>query len=127
MNFSRTLLWIGFGGAIGSIFRYLLQYWFGIILGLSLPWGTLTVNLLGSFLIGIVYALFDRFPLFDPQWKFLFASGFCGGFTTFSTFSYETLQMLKSGHYVLFLGYICLSVVGGIGFAFAGIWMIKNF
>ncbi|MGE8712303.1 fluoride efflux transporter FluC, partial [Leptospira interrogans] len=89
--------------------------------------GTLTANLLGSFLIGVVYAVSDRFPLFDPQWKFLLASGFCGGFTTFSTFSYETFQMLKSGHYILFLGYICLSVVGGIGFAFAGVWMIKNF
>ncbi|AKP27174.1 putative fluoride ion transporter CrcB [Leptospira interrogans serovar Manilae] len=127
MNFSKNLLLIAFGGAIGSVFRYLLQYWFGNVLGYSLPWGTLTANLLGSFLIGVVYAISDRFPLFDPQWKFLLASGFCGGFTTFSTFSYETFQMLKSGHYILFLGYICLSVVGGIGFAFAGVWMIKNF
>ncbi|MGE8711111.1 CrcB family protein, partial [Leptospira interrogans] len=56
MNFSKNLLLIAFGGAIGSIFRYLLQYWFGNVLGYSLPWGTLTANLLGSFLIGVVYA-----------------------------------------------------------------------
>ncbi|EMY79265.1 protein CrcB [Leptospira weilii serovar Ranarum str. ICFT] len=127
MSFERILLLIGFGGAIGSIFRYLLQYWFGTFLGLTLPWGTLSANLLGSFIIGIVYALFDRFPILDPQWKFLLASGLCGGFTTFSTFSYETFQMFKTGNYILFFGYIGLSVFGGIGFAFVGVWAVKNF
>ncbi|EKR64638.1 MULTISPECIES: fluoride efflux transporter CrcB [Leptospira] len=127
MNLESNLFLIGFGGAIGSVFRYLLQYWFGSVLGFSLPWGTLTANLIGSFVIGIVYALFDRFPVLDPQWKFLIASGLCGGFTTFSTFSYETFQLLKSGHYVLFFGYILLTVIGGIGFTFAGIWTVKNF
>ncbi len=127
ISFDRTLFWISFGGALGSVFRYLVQYCFGSILGLTLPWGTLTANLFGSFLIGIIYAIFDRFPLLDPQWKFFLASGFCGGFTTFSTFSYETLQMFKSGHYGLFCGYIGLSVFGGIGLALFGVWVGKNF
>lgn len=127
MNLDRTLLWIAFGGALGSVFRYLLQYGFGSILGLMLPWGTLTANLVGSFLIGIIYAIFDRFPLLDPQWKFFLASGFCGGFTTFSAFSYETLQMIKSGQYGLFFGYIGISVFGGIALAFAGVWTVRSF
>ncbi|PJZ57550.1 fluoride efflux transporter CrcB [Leptospira barantonii] len=127
MTLERTLLWIGLGGALGSVFRYLLQYGFGNVLGLALPWGTLTANLFGSFLIGIIYAIFDRFPILDPQWKFFLASGFCGGFTTFSTFSYETLQMFKSGHYGLFFGYIGLSVIGGIALALVGVWTVRSF
>ncbi|PJZ30670.1 fluoride efflux transporter CrcB [Leptospira kmetyi] len=127
MSLERTLLWIGLGGALGSVFRYLLQYWFGTVLGFTLPWGTLTANLFGSFLIGIVYAMFDRFPAFDPQLKFFLASGLCGGFTTFSTFSYETLQMFRTGNYGLFFGYIGLSVIGGIALALVGVWTVKSF
>ncbi|XDD50742.1 fluoride efflux transporter CrcB [Leptospira sp. WS92.C1] len=127
MSFERTLLWIGFGGAIGSVFRYLLQYWFGNTLEFTLPWGTLIVNFLGSFVIGVVYALSEKFPGFDPNWKFFIASGFCGGFTTFSTFSYESFQMLKTGNYILFFGYAGLSVFGGIGLVFCGAWLVKNF
>ncbi|TQE55724.1 fluoride efflux transporter FluC, partial [Leptospira borgpetersenii] len=67
MNLESNLFLIGFGGAIGSVFRYLLQYWFGNVLGFALPWGTLTANLLGSFVIGTVYALFDRFPVLDKM------------------------------------------------------------
>lgn len=127
MSLERTLLWIGLGGALGSVFRYLLQYWFGTVLGFTLPWGTLTANLFGSFLIGIIYAMFDRFPAFDPQLKFFLASGLCGGFTTFSTFSYETLQMFRTGNYILFFAYIVVSVLGGIGLALFGVWVGKSF
>ncbi|PJZ53861.1 fluoride efflux transporter CrcB [Leptospira adleri] len=123
MSLERTLVLIGIGGAIGSVLRYLLQYCFGTTLGFKLPLGTLTANLLGSFLIGIVYAISERFPSINPEWRFFIASGFCGGFTTFSTFSFESLQMLKTGNYILFFAYIGVSVFGGIGFALAGVWI----
>lgn len=123
MSLERTLVLIGIGGAIGSVLRYLLQYWFGTTLGFKLPLGTLTANLLGSFLIGIVYAISEKFPSINPEWRFFIASGFCGGFTTFSTFSFESLQMLKTGNYILFFAYIGVSVFGGIAFALAGVWI----
>ncbi len=125
MNLERTLVLIGIGGALGSVLRYLLQYWFGTIRSIQLPWGTLIANLLGSLLIGIIYAVSERFPDLNPEWRFFLASGFCGGFTTFSTFSFESFQMLKTGNYILFFAYISISVFGGIGLALAGFWIVK--
>ncbi|MBM9502833.1 fluoride efflux transporter CrcB [Leptospira sp. 201903071] len=123
MSFERTLVLIGIGGALGSVLRYLVQYWFGTTLGFKWPVGTLTANLLGSFLIGIIYAVSEKFPAIHPEWRFFLASGLCGGFTTFSTFSFESLQMLKTGNYILFFAYIAVSIFGGIGFALAGVWI----
>lgn len=120
------MIWICVGGALGSALRYGLQHYFGNVLGLNLPWGTLIANLFGSFLIGVVYAVFDRFPEFDFRWKFFLASGFCGGFTTFSTFSYEILEMFKTGNYILFSAYTILTFIGGFGLAFAGFWLVKT-
>lgn len=125
MNLARTLVLIGIGGALGSLLRYLLQYWFGTIRSIQLPWGTLIANLLGSLLIGIIYAVSERFPDLNPEWRFFLASGFCGGFTTFSTFSFESFQMLKTGNYILFFAYISISVFAGIGLALAGFWIVK--
>ncbi|RHX85374.1 fluoride efflux transporter CrcB [Leptospira stimsonii] len=125
MNLERTLVLIGIGGALGSLLRYLLQYWFGTIRSIQLPWGTLIANLLGSLLIGIIYAVSERFPDLNPEWRFFLASGFCGGFTTFSTFSFESFQMLKTGNYILFFAYISISVFAGIGLALAGFWIVK--
>ncbi|TGK36435.1 fluoride efflux transporter CrcB [Leptospira gomenensis] len=126
MSFEKTLIWIGLGGAIGSALRYILQSQFGSVSGITMPWGTLIANLIGSFIIGTVYAGFDRFPSFNDQWKLFLTAGICGGFTTFSAFSFETFQMLRTGNYILFISYIFFSIFGGIGSALTGFWLIKN-
>ena len=106
----RELLAVGCGGAAGSIVRYLLSG--GIMAGqtlLGFPAGTFTVNAAGSLLIGILLEATSSETL-----GWLLIVGFCGGFTTFSTFSLETVGLIKSGHIVLALVYVILSTVLGV-------------
>ena len=106
----RELLAVGCGGAAGSIVRYLLSG--GIMAGqtlLGFPAGTFTVNAAGSLLIGILLEATSSETL-----GWLLIVGFCGGFTTFSTFSLETVGLIKSGHIVLALVYVLLSTVLGV-------------
>lgn len=116
----RTLIYIFLGGGIGSVLRYCVQ------MALSermsphyFPWATFTVNLAGSFFIGLFYALSSRFNL-SAEVRLLLTGGLCGGFTTFSTFCNDGLLMLKQGFYVPFLLYTLLSVTIGIAAVFAG-------
>lgn len=122
----RELLAVGLGGAAGSIARYLLSY--SVLAGHTLcgfPVGTFVVNSSGSILIGVLAGAV-------PDASFatrLLAIGFCGGFTTFSTFSIDTVQLLRDGQYVPAALYIILSVVVCIVCAALGIWIgqiIKN-
>ena len=85
----------------------------------SFPWATLAVNLAGSFLIGLFYAWSARFNL-SPEVRLLLTTGLCGGFTTFSTFSNDCLQMVRQGYYAPFVLYACLSVGLGIAAVWAG-------
>jgi len=106
----RALL-VGTGGFIGSIARY----WFGGVVqrwtGTSFPAGTLAVNIVGSFILGVVLALsFDR-DLVSPNVRLLLGVGFCGGFTTMSTFSYETVALLREGSLVAGIGNIGASII----------------
>lgn len=94
------------GGGIGSMLRY------GVSL-LTLPMPTLVVNVLGSFLIGLFYGLSARFGWSDSV-RLLLTTGLCGGFTTFSTFSNETLQFVKDGNAFAAVGYVVASVVLGL-------------
>ncbi len=102
----REALLVGIGGFAGSVSRYLVS---GAMATLhapfSLPLGTFTVNAAGSLLIGLLLALLDR-----SGWYYLCVVGFCGGFTTFSTFSAEVVQMIRSAHYLQSLLYIAASV-----------------
>lgn len=104
----RNLLLVALGGAVGSVLRYLLS---GI--NTSFPWGTFAVNILGSLLIGILVGLVSKGVL-SPEMKLLMVTGFCGGFTTFSTFANESFGMMKDGDVLQMALYVGVSVVIGI-------------
>lgn len=119
----KTLFMVFIGGGIGSLLRYGLQLALHQrITPFLFPWATLSTNIIGSFFIGIFYAWSARFNLSDEHRLFL-TTGLCGGFTTFSTFSHESVTMLRQGFYGTFLLYIILSLSLGIGAAFAGGWL----
>ena len=90
-----------------------------------LPWGTLTVNLLGCFLIGVIYALFAKHTNTASPLFLLLTTVFCGGFTTFSTFANEGLQMLQHGNIGSFIAYASLSLIAGLALVALGYWIIK--
>ena len=117
---TADLLMVGLGGAAGSMLRFTLQKWCNT----SLPYGTLAVNITGCFLIGILWGLLSRHQLTDTA-KLLLISGFCGGFTTFSAFTQESLQLLQDKQTNIFFGYLALSVAGGLLATFTGYKMIQ--
>lgn len=117
---SKILMAIFLGGGTGSVLRYCVQMMLHErIVPYSFPWATITVNILGSFLIGLFYTLSARFNL-STEIRLLLTTGLCGGFTTFSTFSNDGLIMMKQGFYGMFFLYTLLSILLGIIAAFAG-------
>ena len=91
------LLWICLGGAVGTGARYLVATSLARLLGSGFPWGTLTVNVVGSLLLGAIMQLGLNTQLLSPDLRLILATGVMGGFTTYSTFNYETLQYLREG------------------------------
>jgi CrcB protein len=121
----KNFLLVAFGGGVGSIARYLCQKWLGENYPHPFPWGTFVVNMVGCFLIGIIYATSEKTTFVGPQVRLLLITGFCGGFTTFSTFAFENMSLLRGNDTVYFLIYAIASVVLGIIAVFAGIGLIK--
>ena len=113
-----TLLAVTLGGAVGALGRYLLSTW-AQGLGDNFPWGTLSVNLLGCFLMGVVVALLQRGTL-PAEVQALATVGVLGSFTTFSAFSLETVRLLQEGDWDRALAYVGVSVVIGLGAVVAG-------
>lgn len=107
-----TILAIAIGGALGSVSRYLVAVRLYGWLGLGLPYGTLTVNVAGSFLLGLVLALVEERGAFGPETRSLITIGFLGGMTTFSTFIYEGWNYTREGELLLAGVYAALSLVG---------------
>lgn len=119
---TKELIAIFLGGGTGSVLRYCVQLALHErIVPYNFPWATFTVNIVGSFLIGLFYAWSARFNL-PTDLRLLLTTGLCGGFTTFSTFSNDGLTLLKQGYGSLFLLYVALSIVLGTAAAFAGNW-----
>lgn len=117
---TKLLIAIFLGGGTGSVLRYCVQMALHErIVPYSFPWATFTVNILGSFLIGLFYMLSARFNL-STEIRMLLTTGLCGGFTTFSTFSNDGLILLKQGFYAPFVLYTLLSICLGVAAAFAG-------
>ncbi len=118
---ARALLAVGIGGAIGAILRYAVGSAFLQRFGPGFPWGTLTINITGSFLIGIVAQLAaTRAFGVTPMVRIFAATGVLGGYTTFSTFSLDTLVLVGDGPAVLAALYAAASVIGGLFAAYAG-------
>jgi len=121
----KTILLIGSGGFVGSIARYLLQVFTHKVLHWTFPFGTLLVNLLGCFAIGLIYGAFGKASWLSEDWKLFLAIGICGGFTTFSSFSNENITLLQQGHYGQALLYIASSVIIGLSLTYLGIVLTK--
>ena len=107
----RNILFVGLGGAIGSMLRYGISL---LMITKYFPYATLAVNIIGSFLIGLIFALSIKEESFFYNWRIFLATGICGGFTTFSAFSLENLGLLQNGKYGMALIYITISIIGGI-------------
>ena len=118
---TKILIAVFMGGGIGSLLRYAAQTLVHSSFPLLFPWATFGVNVAGSFLIGLFYALSARFHLSDDVRLFL-TTGLCGGFTTFSTLSHESVTMIRQGCYGTFLIYAAASIALGVAAAFAGAW-----
>lgn len=110
------LLLVMCGGAVGAGLRYLLGLLAFRIAGPGFPWGTLAANVIGGFMMGVLAAALVRvMPLHGEAWRLLLGVGVLGGFTTFSSFSLETLLMFDRGQAPLAAGYVLVSVAGALG------------
>ena len=118
---AKDFLLVGLGGMIGSIGRH----WASLLIKQNnFPTATLTVNVIGSFIIGAIMALAIKHTNLN-DWRVFIATGICGGFTTFSAFSWESLQMLQQQRYGAVVMYISLSLVASIVATFFGYWLAK--
>ena len=121
-----NIILVGVGGFLGSVFRYLVTILVARQFTTSFPLGTLTVNIVGCFLIGILFALSEKGNLLTPEWRIFLTTGFCGGFTTFSTFSYESIRLLQDGEILYLSLNVIVSVVIGFASTYLGMFFIRS-
>lgn len=121
----KAVMIIGLGGFIGSVCRYLVQQWVGEHFASDFPWGTFTANIVGCFLIGLVLGYTVLHTEVPQEVVWFFVTGFCGAFTTFSTFSYEGLFLQNNGKMLLSLLYLGGSVITGLVFTWLGLAVSK--
>jgi CrcB protein len=121
----RTLLFVGVGGFLGSISRYLVSWAMQQWVIAPVPYATLSVNTLGSLFIGLIYGFSERGYLLNSDLRLFLAVGFCGGFTTFSTFSHENLMLLRDGQGLHFILYAFGSMALGLASVVAGCWISR--
>lgn len=117
----KTILLIGSGGFLGSVARYGLQHLMHKVIPSVFPFGTLLVNIVGCFIIGLIYGSLGKSNWLTEDWKLFLAIGICGGFTTFSSFSYENIKLLQDGHALQALLYIAASVIIGLAMTYIGV------
>jgi len=120
----QSILIVGFGGFAGSVLRYLISKYVTLHTQSVFPLGTFSVNLVGSFLIGMIIAASVGEDL-SPSLRLLLATGFCGGFTTFSSFSYEFFSLLQNEHTGYAFLYAAASLILGLFFVWLGFLLVK--
>ena len=122
----KSLLAVSIGGMLGCVLRWCLAIFLNRYFP-TIPPGTLAANLIGCYIIGIAIAFFTTHPAFAPEWRLFVTTGFCGGLTTFSTFSAEIVILLQSGRILWALGAVAAHLAGSLLMTFAGmatvIWL----
>jgi fluoride exporter len=124
MTFIQILA-VGSGGMLGSIARYILTRTIDAKAGSLFPYGTLAVNVIGSFILGIIFAIAARKTGMDENWRLFFGTGVCGGFTTFSAFTLENFNLLQTRPLIAGL-YMTVSLIAGIGAVALGIYAART-
>lgn len=120
------ILYLGIFGGLGCVMRYLVSGWVYALFGRAIPYGTLAVNVLGSLLLGMIMEGSLRSTLLSPELRIGITVGFMGGFTTFSTFSYETVRLLEEGSLVAAGVNVLLNVTVCIAAAVIGIYLARQ-
>lgn len=121
----RSILLVAIGGLIGSVLRYLAAIAFSTQTTSSFPFATLAVNVIGCFAIGVIFALSEKGNILTPEWRIFLTTGFCGGFTTFSSFSYESIKLLQDGQFLSLSANVILSVLLGLAATYLGMILVK--
>jgi len=116
----KDVAWIALAGAVGTASRYAVSGWVQRLGGDRFPWGTLSVNLAGCFLFGLIFALAEERFVIPGRLRIIFLTGFMGAFTTFSTFGFETAGMLRDGQWGPALANLAAQNVGGIALVVLG-------
>jgi CrcB protein len=122
----KEILIVGIGGFAGSVSRYLLQNIVVSRFVTIFPLGTFAINLIGSFIIGLIFGLSEKYDWMTQEWRLFLAIGFCGSFTTFSTFAFDNLQLIKDSNYQQLIWYTLLSFVLGVALAAFGYVIVRN-
>ena len=118
------IFFVAIGGSIGAVLRYLTSFYVHKLLGSSFAYGTLSVNIIGSFLIGFLYLYFEQ--VISPNLKAMFITGMLGALTTFSTFSLETILMIQEGLYIKAILNILLNVTLTLSATLLGMFLFKK-
>ena len=121
----EQIAYIAVFGAVGCLVRYFLSGWVYALLGRGFPYGTLAVNIIGAFLIGLVMEFSIRSAFISPTLRTAIAIGFLGGLTTFSTFSFETFRLLEEGAFLIAFGNVMVSVVSCLACTWVGIMVAR--
>ncbi len=115
----RALVAVALGGLLGCLLRWFLALLLNRYFP-TLPPGTLAANLVGCYVIGVAFAVFAAYPGTPPEWRLFVTTGFCGGLTTFSTFSVEVVTLLQAGRLRWALGAVAVHVIGSLAMTLAG-------
>jgi len=121
----RTILFVGLGSCTGGMLRFVISRLIQSHVTISFPLATLLVNIVGCFIIGMFYAMFEAGHLMNSDFKAFLTVGFCGGFTTFSTFIIDNFTLLKDQNYFYFAFYLALSIFIGFIMLYLGYTLIK--